>query len=84
MQDLEGYCAVFPCSPNYGLHNAIGVPVRTLYRQMAFFSMYPKPCSCLYIVRGGHYNSFINLSKYFLSYLFFTLSSAWLHRYNYS
>ena len=54
MQDLEGYCAVFPCSPNYGLQNAIGVPIRTLYRQMAFgFSMYPKQHRCLYRVGGG-------------------------------
>ena len=54
MQDLEGYCAVFPCSPNYGLHNAIGVPIRTLYRQMTFgFSMYSNPHECLYMVRGG-------------------------------
>ena len=53
MQDLEGYCAVFPCSPNYGLHNAIGVPVRTLYKQMAFvFSMYHKLHGCLYKARG--------------------------------
>gem|GEM_PF-4016293 len=54
MQDLEGYCAVFPCSPNYGFHNAIGVPIRTLYRQMTFgFSMYPKQHRCLYIEGGG-------------------------------